>query len=58
MKQFDLTAFTVDQLVDRFAAIGVEQDKAEQAVDNAKYKRLFYQMNHLSMLDEGKFVPE
>jgi hypothetical protein len=34
-------------LVERFAAIGVEQDKAEQAEDNAEYKRLFYQMNDI-----------
>jgi Domain of unknown function (DUF2019) len=45
MKQVDLTACTVDQLVDRFAAIGVEQDKAEQAEDKAKYRRLFSQMS-------------
>lgn len=30
VKKVDLTACTVDQLVDRFAAIGVEQDKTEQ----------------------------
>jgi Domain of unknown function (DUF2019) len=45
MKQLNLTACTVDQLLDRFAALGVEQDKAEQAEDNAKYRRLFSQMS-------------
>jgi len=29
------------------AALGVEQDKAEQAEDNAKYRRLFYQMSDI-----------
>jgi len=47
MTNVALQVLTVDQLVDRFAAIGVEQDKAEQAEDNAKYRRLFYQMSDI-----------
>ena|SRR5215471_4150630 len=42
-----LQILTVDQLVDHFAVIGVEQDEAEQAEDNAKYRRLFYQMSEV-----------
>jgi Domain of unknown function (DUF2019) len=42
-----LQTLTVDQLVERFATIGVEQDKADKDDDNAKYKRLFYQMSEV-----------
>jgi len=42
-----LQILTVDQLVDHFAVIGVEQDEAEQAEDNAKYRRLFYPMREV-----------
>jgi hypothetical protein len=35
---------TVDQLVERFAALGVEQSKAIDVDNNAKYARLFEQM--------------
>jgi Domain of unknown function (DUF2019) len=47
MTKDNLLSLTVEQLVHRFAAIGVEQDKAEQAEDNAKYRRLFYQMSDI-----------
>jgi Domain of unknown function (DUF2019) len=42
-----LENLTTDQLVERFAAIGVEQDKADQAEDDEKYKRLFSQMSEV-----------
>jgi hypothetical protein len=47
MNRASLETLTIDQLVARFAAIGVEQDKADKADDNAKYKRLFYQMSEV-----------
>jgi Domain of unknown function (DUF2019) len=47
MTNADLRFLTVDQLVDRFAAIGVEQDKAEQAEHDSKYKQLFYEMSDI-----------
>jgi hypothetical protein len=42
MTNADLQFLTVDQLVHRFADIGVQQDKAEQAEHDSKYKRLFF----------------
>jgi hypothetical protein len=45
MNQIDLKSCSTDQLLKYFAAIGVEQDKAEEAEDNAKYGRLFKQMS-------------
>jgi hypothetical protein len=47
MSEDNLQILTVDQLVGRFATIGVEQDEAEKAEDNAKYRRLFYQMSEV-----------
>jgi Domain of unknown function (DUF2019) len=40
----NLQSMTVDQLVERFAALGVEQSKAIDANNNEKYARLFEQM--------------
>ena len=42
MTNADLQFLTDDQLVHRFADIGVQQDKAEQAEHDSKYKRLFF----------------
>jgi Domain of unknown function (DUF2019) len=44
MKCATVTALPVDGLVEEFAALGVEQDKAELADDNAKVNRLFRRM--------------
>jgi hypothetical protein len=44
MIQQNLQSMTVDQLVERFAALGVEQSKAIDADNNKKYARLFEQM--------------
>ena len=45
MKTIDLDNLTVAQLVERFAALGVEEDKAVFDDDNAKYNRLYGQMD-------------
>lgn len=45
MKQVDLNTLTVAQLVDRFAAIGLEQYKALLVDDTATYTPLFWQMD-------------
>ena len=45
MKQPDLPRLSVPQLVDLFARIGVEQDKAEKVDDRAKRRRLPYEMH-------------
>ena len=44
MTRLDLHDLTVAQLIQRFAAMGVEQDKAEIWGDNAKVTQLFWQM--------------
>ena len=44
MKKTNLLQMTVEQLVDRFAAIAIEQYQAELVNDNAKFTRLFWQM--------------
>jgi hypothetical protein len=38
---------TVDQLVERFAALGTEQSRAIDADNNTKYARLFELMRHV-----------
>ncbi len=45
MKQIGLSQMTVDQLVEQFAALAVEQDQAELIDDNAKFTRLYWQMD-------------
>ena len=55
MMRPSLQSMTVDQLVERFAALGVEQDKAIAADDNVKYKRFFDQMS--AIRDELKNRP-
>jgi hypothetical protein len=44
MKRITLEAMTVDQLVERFAAIAVDQDQALLHDDIAKYNRLVDQL--------------
>jgi Domain of unknown function (DUF2019) len=44
MRHAPLSKMTVEQLVDRFTAIALEQDRAVRVNDNAKFKRLFWQM--------------
>jgi hypothetical protein len=41
MKRATVADLPVDQLVEEFAALGVEQDKAEQADDIAKVNPCF-----------------
>lgn len=55
MKQVNLEGLTEAQLVERFGAIGIEQDKAERVNDNAKYNRLCLQMKAID--DELKSRP-
>jgi hypothetical protein len=43
-----LQSMTVDQLIERFAALGVEQDKAIAADDNKKYSRFFHATDALT----------
>lgn len=45
MKNSDLDNLTTAQLVERFAALGIEEDKAVFDDDNAKYSRLYWQMD-------------
>jgi hypothetical protein len=45
VKDTDLDNLTIAQLVERFAALGIEEDKAVFDDDNAKYNRLYLQMN-------------
>lgn len=45
MKRVDLSQMTVEQLVERFAAMALEQDQAELMEDNAKFARLYWQMD-------------
>jgi hypothetical protein len=44
MKRDDLRDMTVEQLVEQFAAIGLDQDLAIRKDDNARFTRLFWQM--------------
>jgi cytochrome c oxidase assembly protein Cox11 len=44
MKRDDLQDMTVEQLVQQFAAIGLDQDAAIRKDNNAKFTRLFWQM--------------
>jgi hypothetical protein len=44
MTRFNVKTMTVNELVERFAPIGVEQDKAWRADDFERYKRLSVQM--------------
>jgi hypothetical protein len=45
VKNTNLDNLTIAQLVERFAALGIEEDKAVFDDDNAKYNRLYLQMN-------------
>ncbi|SRR5579875_2808155 len=45
----DLSKMTIDQLVDRFAEIGVAQDDALWGSKYARFKRLFEQMNEVDL---------
>lgn len=44
----ELRNLTVDELVGRFAAIAVEQDNAELLDDNAKFTRLYWEMDAIT----------
>ena len=44
MKQQQFESLSVPELVEKFAAIGTEQDKALEVDDTAKYNPLFWQM--------------
>ncbi|MGB6174903.1 MAG: DUF2019 domain-containing protein [Methylocella sp.] len=45
MRQSDLKSMTVDQLVGRFAEIGIAQDQAELMGEIRKFNKLFDQMH-------------
>lgn len=45
MKNADLHKLDVAQLIERFVALGIEEDKAVFDDDNAKYNRLYRQMD-------------
>ncbi len=47
MKRIDLSEVNVEQLVEGFAAVALEQDDAILMHDNAKFTRLFWQMEAL-----------
>lgn len=49
MKNTNLDNLTIAQLVERFAALGVEEDKAVFDDDNAKYTRLYWQMDAVKL---------
>jgi hypothetical protein len=55
MKSLNIAAITTSELVERFAAIGVEQDKAWRVDDFERYKRLSVQMRAID--DELKSRP-
>jgi hypothetical protein len=44
VKNANLDNLTIAQLVERFAALDIEEDKAVFDDDNAKYDRLYWQM--------------
>jgi len=44
MKRDKLRDMTMEQLVERFASIALDQDHAVRRDQNAKYRRLFWQM--------------
>ena len=44
MKRSAIAAMTVEQLIDRFLAVALDQDQAIFDDDNAKYRRLFDEM--------------
>lgn len=44
MRSGKLKEFTIDELVDRFAILGIEQDKAERYGEIPKYNKLFKEM--------------
>lgn len=45
MKRVNLKDSTIEELVERFAAIALEQDEAIQWNDNARFNRLYSQMD-------------
>jgi len=55
MKPLNVRAMTTNELAERFAFIGVEQDKAQRADDLQRYKQLCLQMKAID--DELKDRP-
>jgi recombinational DNA repair ATPase RecF len=45
MKRDDLSAMSIAELVSQFTTLALAQDKAELMNDNAKFRRLFWQMD-------------
>jgi hypothetical protein len=45
MKRDDLSAMSIAELVSQFTTLALAQDKAELMNDNAKFRRLFCQMD-------------
>jgi hypothetical protein len=50
MKRPDVQAMSVDQLVEQFTAIALDQDRAITLDDSAKYNRLFDRMENIKEL--------
>lgn len=55
MRRLDLETLTEEQLVERFAAIGVAQDDALWDYDKKKYARLFAQMQDIKKHLDQRF---
>jgi Domain of unknown function (DUF2019) len=54
VKLVKLNNLTVTELVEQFAALGVEQDRAELLDDNAKFTRLYWQMDAIENELKGR----
>lgn len=48
MTRYNIKTMTLSDLVERFAAIALDQDKAIFDEDNANFNRLYYQMEKVS----------
>ena len=49
MKRKNLQTATVDQLVELFTSIAIEQDSAMLADDNAKFTKLYWEMDAIEL---------
>lgn len=54
MKSFNVGAMTTNELVERFAAIGVEEDQALRSDDLRRYKKLALQMRAIDEELKGR----
>lgn len=49
MRQINLKAMTVDELVDRFAEIGIAQDTVELMGEISEFNKLYWQMKDVDI---------